>query len=31
MIMALGSLFAAGVLTMLVVKTGSDGEAARAN
>jgi MFS family permease len=31
MIMALGSLVAAGVLTMLVVKTGSDNEAARAN
>jgi len=31
MIMALGSLFAAGVLTMLVVKTGSDGETARVN
>jgi len=31
MIMALGSLFAAGALTMLVVKTGSDNETARVN
>jgi MFS family permease len=31
MIMAIGSLVAAGVLTMLVVKTGSDNETARAN
>ena len=31
MVMAIGSLCAAGVLALLVVKTGSDGEAARAN